>query len=340
MLHTRYAPGILLAAVLTSACTLQSPESPLPTGPSEMSLSLSITATPDVIAQDGGSQALITIVARDANSQPIPGLSLMVQTAVNGSPVDYGTLSAKSVVTDSQGRASVVYTAPPAPPATQTSDVVVRIVVTPLGNNYDSTMARDISIRLSRPGVILPPNGTPVASFTFAPSAPRAGDEVAFDASGSTDDGDIVSFEWNWGDGDVESTTNPVIQKDFEANGTYTVRLTVVDDRGLRASSSDTVTVGTALTPTAAFTVSPTDPGTGTPVHFDASTSQAPTGRAIVEYRWNYGDGTTFVTTSAAHTKNSNGGGYSEERTYTVTLTVVDSEGATSTTTKTVTVAN
>ena len=108
MLHIRYAPALLLAAAMTSACTLQEPESPLPTGPSEMSLSLTITATPDVIAQDGGSQALITIIARNANSQPVPGVTLLVQTSVNGTEVDYGTLSAKSLVTDGQGRATVV----------------------------------------------------------------------------------------------------------------------------------------------------------------------------------------------------------------------------------------
>ena len=335
MLHTRYASALLIAAALTSGCTLQSTEPPLPTGPSEMSLSLTITATPDVIAQDGGSQALITIVARDANGQPVPGLSLMVQTAVNGTAVDYGTLSAKSLVTDGQGRATVVYTAPPAPPATQTSDVVVRIVVTPVGSNYDNTMARDIGIRLSRPGVILPPNTAPVATFTFAPSAPAAGQEVAFDASDSDDpDGTIVRYEWNWGDGDFESTTNPRIQKDFESSGAFSVRLTVVDNGGLRASTTQTVTVGTNPRPTAVFTFSPEDPAPGTAVNFNASESTAPQGRAIVQYRWNFGDGSAEVTSSSRTTQHT----FTTEGDFVVTLTVTDSEGQTHTVSQTVTV--
>ena len=336
MLYTRYAPGILLAAVLTSACTLQSPDSPSPTGPSEMSLSLTVSATPDVIAQDGGSQALITIVARDANSQPIPGLGLMVQTAVNGSLVDYGSLSAKSLVTDSQGRATVVYTAPPAPPATQTSDATVRIVVTPLGGNYDNTVSRDISIRLSRPGVILPPNGAPTASFFFAPTTPTVGAEVSFDASASSDDVGIVRYEWNWGDGDLESTSSPRIQKDYELAGTFTVRLTVVDTSGLSATSSQAITVGTPTSPTPVFAFSPAAPAINQAVHFDASESTAPAGRAIVRYDWIFGDGTQTTSTSRTVTKSA---GYTVAGDYLVTLTITDSTGQTGTTTETVTVS-
>lgn len=314
---------------------MQSVDAPLPTGPSELGLSLAITATPDVIFQDGGSQALITILARDAGSQPVAGLNLMVETSVNGARVDYGSLSAKSLVTDSQGRATVVYTSPAPPPPTATSDGTVRIVVTPIGQNYDNTVSREVSIRLARPGVILPPNGTPAASFTFAPSAPRAGDEVAFDASGSTDDGEIVRYDWNWGDGDFESTTSPTIQKDYEITGTFSVRLTVVDDRGLTASSVQSITVGAQPTPTARFTVSPTDPAPGQQVTFDATSSTPSQGAAIIRYRWQFGDGTAEDTTSgriARHTFNS-------ENTFTVTLTVTDSENRTHTVAVTVTVA-
>ena len=335
MLHTRYAPALLLAAALTSACTLQSTEPPLPTGPSEMSLSLTITATPDVIFQDGGSQSLITIVARDANGQPVPGVILMAQTSVNGTLVDYGTLSAKSLVTDGQGRATVIYTSPSPPPATATSDTIVRIVVTPVGGNYDNTFSREVSIRLSRPGVINPPNGAPVASFFFAPVAPSVGTEVLFDASGSRDsDGRVVTYQWNWGDGDAESTTSPTIRKDYEAPGTFNVRLTVVDDSGASASASQTITVGASAMPTAAFVFSPASPAINEAVHFDATASAAPSGRAIVRYEWTFGDGTATTTTSRTTTK---AGGYAAAGDYVVTLRVTDSAGLTAITTQTVT---
>lgn len=326
----------LAAAALAAAaaCTLQTQDAPAPTGPSEFALSLDIRATPDVIMQDGGSQSVITITARDHNSQPVAGLSLLVQTQVNGMLVDYGELSARSIVTGTNGVATVVYTAPAPPPPTATSDAVVTIVVTPLGTNYDSTFARGIGIRLARPGVILPPNGTPVASFTFAPSSPRAGDEVAFDASDSTDDGEIVRYEWNWGDGDFESTTSPTIQKDYEISGTFSVRLTVVDDRGLSASSVQSITVGAEPTPTAVFTFSPDDPAPGDSIVFNATESTAPQGAAIVSYRWNFGDGTAEVTTTSRTVQHT----FNEERTYVVTLTVTDSEGRRDSTSESVTV--
>ena len=327
------------ALAAPAACTLQSQDAPPLAGPSEFALSLAITATPDVLFQDGGSQSVITIVARDHNGQPVAGLGLLVQTVVGSTIVDYGQLSARSLVTDAQGRATVVYTAPAAPsPPAQASETLVRIYVTPIGDNYDSTFVRDISIRLTPPGVILPPNGTPTASFTFAPSSPRAGDEVAFDASESDDDGEIVSYEWNWGDGDFETTTSPTIQKDYETSGTFTVRLTVVDDGGLRASTERTITVGAAARPTAAFTFSPASPTPGATVQFNAAESTAPEGRAIVQYRWNFGDpasGTNneVVTSSATATHV-----FAAEGDYVVTLTVIDSEGQTHTVSETVSV--
>ena len=321
------------ALAAAGACTLQSQDAPSPTGPSEFALSLAITATPDVIFQDGGSQSLITIVARDHNAQPIAGLGLLVQTLVGSTIVDYGQLSARTLVTDAQGRATVVYTAPaaPAPPALA-ADSIVRILVTPVGSNYDNSFVRDVSIRLTPPGVILPPNGTPTADFSFSPSSPDAGDVILFDASASDDtDGSIVSYQWNWGDGEVDTTTSPLEQHDYIASGSYVVTLTVVDDDDASASSSQQVVVGTAPRPTAVFTFSPQQPAPGTNVNFNASESTAPEGRTLVEYRWNFGDGTT-ATTSGPTTSHV----FAAEGDYVVTLTVVDSEGQTHTVSQTV----
>ena len=52
------------------------------------------------------------------------------------------------------------------------------------------------------------------------------------DASASTDpDGTIASYDWDFGDGQVATTTEPVATHTFEP-GTYTVRLTVTDNDG------------------------------------------------------------------------------------------------------------
>ncbi len=106
------AAGIV---VLAGACTLSDQDPPPLTGPSEFAQSIVIAVSPDVLPQDGASQSFITVTARDANAQPIRNLTMRTETQVNGTPVDFGTLSARNVVTGSDGRATLVYTAPPSP---------------------------------------------------------------------------------------------------------------------------------------------------------------------------------------------------------------------------------
>ncbi len=71
------------------------------------------------------------------------------------------------------------------------------------------------------------PNVPPTADFT-----PDCTINVCdFDGSASIDsDGDIVSYAWDFGDGGT--ATGPIVNHPYAAAGTYTVTLTVVDDRG------------------------------------------------------------------------------------------------------------
>jgi PKD repeat protein len=77
-----------------------------------------------------------------------------------------------------------------------------------------------------------------VALFTFAAS----GLAVDFDGSGSSDDGSVVSYVWDFGDGSAAGTGAKVSHSYGQA-GTYTVRLTVTDNTGLEDPSSKPVTV-------------------------------------------------------------------------------------------------
>ena len=132
----------------------------------------------------GSSQSSITVDARNPNNQPVRGLSMRVDMFVNGVAADFGTLSARTVVTGDDGRARVVYTAPPRP-LDGGDGQLLTIGFVPIGTDYSNAVRRTVDIKLIPPGVILPPNNAPVPSFTFSPSAPTTFQAVFFDASGT-----------------------------------------------------------------------------------------------------------------------------------------------------------
>ena len=304
---------------------MKSQEAPPLTGPSEFGTSITVQITPDVITQDGASQALVTITARDANGLPLRNLSLRVETFVNGVRQDVGALSARTVVTGSDGRATVTFTAPLA--AAGAPESVIDIGVTPLGSDANNSITRTAAVRLVPIGVVLPPVGLQ-AAFTVSPAAPVEDTPVLFDASTSTG---AVSFTWS-----INGTTRTgqQVTHTFSEPGTFFVTLTIADQFGRTVSTTRTVIVSQGTAPTASFTFSPSDPRINQPVNFNASASQAAAGRTIVTYRWDFGDGTQLDTSSAtiSHT-------YTLPRTYRVTLTVIDDTGRTGTASQTVAVA-
>lgn len=320
------------AALAVAGCTMKNQEPPPLTGPSEFATSINLTATPDVINQDGASQSVVNVHVRDINAQPVPNVSLRADIFVGGIAADFGRLSARNIATDSNGRASVVYTAPAGPVNDVDNGTVVSVAMTPLGTNFGNSSMRFVNIRLVPPGVILPPNGTPVPNFTFAPNGPIVGEKMIFDASSSTDpDGNdtIASYHWSFTDGDTRS--GKLVTIAFTAPAVYAATLTVTDSGGLSASITKTFTVGPSAAPTASFIFSPTPVVVGATVFFNASASTAPTGRTIVSYAWDFGDGTTATGVNPTHIFGAAG-------TYQVTLTVTDDTGRTGTVTVAVTV--
>jgi len=91
------------------------------------------------------------------------------------------------------------------------------------------------------------PNQAPVASFTFFPSAPLIYETVTFDASSSYDvDGSIVSYKWDFGDGNITTVTNPIITHVYTTAAStvnYTVTLTVTDNEGSTGLTTQIVPV-------------------------------------------------------------------------------------------------
>jgi len=311
----------IAAALLAAAsCTMKSQEAPPLTGPSEFGTSVGVQVTPDVLQLDGASQSVVVVQVRDSASQPVSNVPLRADIVVGGQVVDFGSLSSKSLVTNGDGRATVVYTAPA---SASESEAIVDIEITPVGSNYQNAVARSASIRLVPTGIRVPPSDMTPA-FTFAPDAPMEKTNVLFDASSST--GSIDQFRWDFGDGTAGSgrTTTHM----FNGPGTYFVRLTVVDGLGRSTSTTRSVTVGQGTLPTANFTFSPTDPLVGDLVNFNGTQSTAAVGRKIVTWAWNFGNGESASGPLASMR-------FTSARTYTITLTVTDDIGRTNTTSRT-----
>jgi PKD repeat protein len=89
-------------------------------------------------------------------------------------------------------------------------------------------------------------NQAPVA----APGGPYAGTAalaVAFNGGGSFDpDGSITAYQWSFGDGSTGSGVAPTHA--YAAAGSYTVTLTVTDDRGTTRSATTSATITTGGT--------------------------------------------------------------------------------------------
>jgi len=240
----------VLAAAATcalAACTVHETPAPALTGPSEFATSVTISAVPDLVMRDGVSQSTIVVTAKDPLGAPIRSLQLRLDMMVNGAMQDFGSLSARTLFTNSDGRATAIYTAPPAP-ALGASAVTDRItmVVTPVGINAQAAQYTTADIRLVLPITSTP--GAPVAFFTYAPSTGiTTATDVAFNASGSypVNGSRIVNYAWDWGDGTNDNfNASAAEDHDWAGAGTYSVTLTVTDDLGQRASTTQLITVG------------------------------------------------------------------------------------------------
>ena len=88
-------------------------------------------------------------------------------------------------------------------------------------------------------------NEPPVAILLVDPQSGDAPLEVLFDGSGSYDvDGTIVFRLLDFGDGEYDSTSGPIVSHTYFEPGNYTATLTVVDNEGLTDDDSEIIIVG------------------------------------------------------------------------------------------------
>ena len=208
------------------------------------------------------------------------------------------------------------------------------IEISPAGDSVYFVWESDGEIYFASTGQTPPPpppgNQPPIADFGFSPTTGENPLEVTFDASPSYDpDGQIDSYAWIFGDGGTG--TGKVVKHTYKKNGTFTIKLTVADDKGMTGNYTQQITVLKPNTPpVAGFGFSPTTGICPLVVNFDASASRDPDG-SLVSFAWNFGDAGTGSGKLTSHN-------YFKPGTFDIKLTVTDNRGGTGTKTKTITV--
>jgi PKD repeat protein len=144
----------------------------------------------------------------------------------------------------------------------------------------------------------------------------------------SSDDGQIMQFAWEFGDGDGAATRNA--SHTFAAGGDFSVKLTVTDDQSLTGTRTKTVSVSLPASgaPTADFSVA----CASLDCTFEDLSEDAD--GTVVSWAWEFGDGATSADENPTHHYAA-----SERTVYAAKLTVTDNGGNTNTKTAEITVS-
>jgi PKD repeat protein len=167
-------------------------------------------------------------------------------------------------------------------------------------------------------GPLDPPVGNAAPEAVVGgPYEGQVGTPVQFDGSGSSDpDSDNLSYQWNFGDGNVGTGVAPL--HTYASAGSFTVTLVVSDGTLSSPPATTTAAIGEAIVnaPPVAAAGGPYLGEAGMPVQFDGSASFDPDGDALT-YTWDFGDGNSGTGATPMHT-------YAEAGAYTVTIVVND----------------
>jgi len=173
----------------------------------------------------------------------------------------------------------------------------------------------------------------PAVDFTWQPEMPKTGEEVTFTAQPEPNEYGF-GYRWDFGDGTIwpprdqpPATTNRATHTynlpPTDTEKKFTVTLTVTDREGktVGTKSKEITVIRIVNKPPTVTRISPapSQPKPGEEVTFTA-TATDPEGDAIIEWQWDFGDGSPVRTTTAGTTKYT----YQKENLYTVKVRAKD----------------
>lgn len=177
----------------------------------------------DVLIRGGGSASVeVTVTIEDADGNPVANATVSSEFSGDVSGTPSGTTDANGEVVLASNSVT-----------TRPGDVSLCVSnVTHASLTYDPNTNADPNFACETGG-----NTPPTAAFTVSTTILTAN----FTDTSSDSDGSIVSWSWDFGDGNTSTAQNPI--HTYAANGTYTVMLTVTDDMGASGSTTQSVTV-------------------------------------------------------------------------------------------------
>jgi PKD repeat protein len=164
-------------------------------------------------------------------------------------------------------------------------------------------------------------NKEPIAMMN-APNTGIINTIINFNSEGSYDpDGTIVSYHWDFGDGETSSESNP--NHSYSASGNYTITLEVQDNNSEIDKVSSTINIIQENQPPISIIDGPREGKENISISFSSDKSYDPDGE-IVEYLWDFGNEITRIEKNPLQIFNRIGEYY-------ISLTVTDDDGSKST---------
>jgi PKD repeat protein len=212
------------------------------------------TYTVTLTVTDDGTPVLtstdtITIIVTDANQAPTAVATSDVTSGAPSLAVQFtGDTSSDPDTGDTLtyawdfGDGTTATTANPSHTFTTAGTYDVTLTVTDDGTPSLSSSEAAITITVTAPANQAP---TAVASSDVTSGEASLAVQFTGDTSTDPDDGDVLTYAWDFGDGTTATTANP--SHTFTTAGTYDVTLTVTDD-GTPALSSSEVTITITVT--------------------------------------------------------------------------------------------